>query len=266
MATIIGREQLLEVGAHFGHQSRRWNPKMKSYIFGIKNGVHIIDLSQTIAALQNVCNFITTITKDGGKILFCGTKKQAVQSIKDCALKTQSPFVNQRWLGGTLTNFKTMQKSIKHLWELERDEKAGKYTTLTKKEQSIKQKEREKAEKFFGGIKYMRNLPKAIFVVDGNINRTAILEANKLKIPVIAICDTNTDPDGIDYIIPANDDAAKTIAFILDLFANTIIEATEKIEPIKAKANNPEKDLKVENKIVENSKKNVSKTDQKGDK
>lgn len=230
MASVT-KEQLLEAGTHFGHQTKRWNPKMKRYIFAEKSGklveksgVYIIDLHQTMIKIEETLEFVRTIAKNNGKVIFVGTKKQAQNIVKEQAVLSNSFYVNKRWLGGTLTNLRTIQKSVKKLWTIERKEKSGELSVLPKKEQILIQKQKDKLDKFLSGIRNMRTLPQAIFVVDTNVEHNAIKEAIKLKIPVIAICDTNSDPDGIDYVIPGNDDAAKTIALISSLIANTIIE------------------------------------------
>ncbi|WP_422398184.1 30S ribosomal protein S2 [Spiroplasma endosymbiont of Agriotes lineatus] len=226
MASVT-KEQLLEAGAHFGHQTKRWNPKMKNYIFTQKSGVYIIDLHKTMIKLEEALEFVKSITKIGGKIIFVGTKKQAQNVIKEQAVRSNSFYVNKRWLGGTLTNLRTIQKSVKKLWNIERREKTTELSILPKKEQILIQKDKEKLDKFLSGIRHMRALPQAIFVIDTNVEHNAIKEALKLNIPIIAICDTNSDPDGISYLIPGNDDAAKTIALISTLVADAIIEATD---------------------------------------
>ncbi|WP_425288873.1 30S ribosomal protein S2 [Spiroplasma endosymbiont of Asaphidion curtum] len=226
MASVT-KEKLLEAGTHFGHQTKRWNPKMKKYIFTEKSGVYIIDLHKTMIKLEEALEFVKSITKTGGKIIFVGTKKQAQNIIKEQAVRSNSFYVNKRWLGGTLTNLRTIQKSVKKLWNIERREKTTELSVLPKKEQILIQKDKEKLDKFLSGIRHMRALPQAIFVIDTNVEHNAIKEALKLNIPIIAICDTNSDPDGISYPIPGNDDAAKTIALISSLVADAIIEATD---------------------------------------
>ncbi|AGM25216.1 30S ribosomal protein S2 [Spiroplasma chrysopicola] len=214
MAKELTREMLWEAGAQFGHQTKRWNPKMKPYIYGEKNKVHIIDLQQTLWRLEDVKKLMATLATKKGKILFVGTKKQAKWIVKDAAERSENFYVNQRWLGGTLTNLKTIHLRVKRLWNIERQEKNGELKLLPKKEQILIKKEKEKLEKFLGGIKGMKELPQALFVVDPKEEYIAVKEAQKLRIPVIAICDTNVDPDGIDYIIPANDDTTRAIAII----------------------------------------------------
>ncbi|WP_425379546.1 30S ribosomal protein S2 [Spiroplasma endosymbiont of Stenodema calcarata] len=214
MAKELTREMLWESGAQFGHQTKRWNPKMKPYIYGEKNKIHIIDLQQTLWRLEDVKKLMTTIAMRKGKVLFVGTKKQAKWIVKDAAERCESFYVNQRWLGGTFTNLKTIHLRVKRLWNIERQEKNGELKLLPKKEQMLIKKEKEKLEKFLGGIKGMKELPQALFVVDPKEEHIAVREARKLRIPVIAICDTNVDPDPIDYVIPANDDTSRSIAII----------------------------------------------------
>lgn len=250
----ITKEQLLEVGAHFGHQTKKWNPKMKPYIFTQKNGVYIINLEKTKEKLIIALDFINSIAKKGGKVLFVGTKKQAQLVIKEQAIRSNSFYVNSRWLGGTLTNLKTIQKSIKKLWNIERQEKANELVLLPKKEQILIQKEKDRLNKNLSGIRYMRGLPQALFITDTTIEHNAIKEAKRLNIPVIAICDTNSDPDFIDYIIPANDDAAKTINLLTTLVADTVIAANEVTAnkfAVDEKSNNS--DDKSEQKIIAKS-------------
>ncbi|KAI92520.1 30S ribosomal protein S2 [Spiroplasma melliferum] len=214
MAKELTREMLWEAGAQFGHQKKRWNPKMKPYIYGEKNKIHIIDLQQTLWRLEDVKKLMANIAARKGKILFVGTKKQAKWIVKDAAERCECFYVNQRWLGGTLTNLKTIHLRVKRLWNIERQEKNGELKLLPKKEQMLIKKEKDKLEKFLGGIKGMKELPQALFVVDPKEEHIAVREARKLRIPVIAICDTNVDPDPIDYIIPANDDTSRSIAII----------------------------------------------------
>ncbi|WP_425378804.1 30S ribosomal protein S2 [Spiroplasma endosymbiont of Polydrusus pterygomalis] len=213
MAKELTREMLWEAGAQFGHQTKRWNPKMKPYIYGEKNKIHIIDLQQTLWRLEDIKKLMANIAARKGKILFVGTKKQAKWIVKDAAERSECFYVNQRWLGGTLTNLKTIHLRVKRLWSIER-QKNGELKLLPKKEQMLIKKEKEKLEKFLGGIKGMKELPQALFVVDPKEEHIAVRESRKLRIPVIAICDTNVDPDPIDYIIPANDDTSRSIAII----------------------------------------------------
>ncbi|TKI91994.1 30S ribosomal protein S2, partial [Bacillus cereus] len=205
--SVISMKQLLEAGVHFGHQTRRWNPKMKRYIFTERNGIYIIDLQKTVKKVEEAYRTMRDIAAEGGDILFVGTKKQAQEAIKEEATRAGMYFVNQRWLGGTLTNFQTIQKRIKRLKDIERMQEDGTFEVLPKKEVVQLKKELERLEKFLGGIKDMKGLPSALFVVDPRKERIAVAEARKLHIPIIGIVDTNCDPDEIDHVIPANDDA-----------------------------------------------------------
>ena len=218
-------KQLLESGVHFGHATRRWNPKMKKYIFTARNGIYIIDLQKTANEIEKAYVALLNIVKDGGKVLFVGTKKQAQEAVKEEALRTDSYYVNQRWLGGTLTNFKTIRKRIKKLQDLYKMEENGDFAKLPKKEVIKLIAEREKLEKFLGGIKEMKKLPDALFIVDPRKEHNAILEARKLNIPVFGIVDTNCDPDDVDYVIPANDDAIRAVKLVAWVMGNAIIEA-----------------------------------------
>lgn len=222
--SIVTREKLLEAGVQFGHQTKRWNPKMRKYIFGQRNGIHIIDLQKTIRKLDEAYNYVKELSANGGKILFVGTKKQAKQAIEDGALKTNSPYVTERWLGGNLTNFKTIKSSIKKLIDLENKAKSGELKLLTKKEQMLLEKERNRLDKNLGGIRNMYKLPDAVFVSDIITNKIAVDEAVKLNIPVIAICDSNSDPEKINYIIPGNDDATKSITLITNIIVQAILD------------------------------------------
>ncbi len=223
---VISMKQLLEAGVHFGHQTRRWNPKMDKYIYTSRGGIHIIDLQKTVGFIDEAYAKLLEIGKNGGKILFVGTKKQAQDVVKEEALRSGQYYVSQRWLGGTLTNFKTIRKSIRRLHDLYRMEKDGTFTRLPKKEVIGLNKEMAKLEKFLSGIKDMRVLPQAIFVVDPMKEKNAVLEARKLKIPVFGIVDTNCDPDLVDVIIPANDDAIRSVKLIVSKLANAFIVAT----------------------------------------
>ncbi|ERJ13467.1 30S ribosomal protein S2 [Haloplasma contractile SSD-17B] len=222
---VVSMKKLLESGVHFGHQTRRWNPKMSRYIYAKRNGIYIIDLQKTQELIEENYKRIHDIAKDGGKILFVGTKKQAQFSIKDEATRAGQFYVDQRWLGGTLTNFKTIKSRINRLFEIERMEEDGTFEVLPKKEVVMLRKEKDKLNKFFSGIKHMKGLPDAIFVVDPRKERIAIAEARKLNIPVFGIVDTNCDPDELDYVIPANDDAIRAVKLILTVMANAIVEA-----------------------------------------
>jgi small subunit ribosomal protein S2 len=219
-------KELLEAGVHFGHQVRRWNPKMKEFIFGERNGIYIIDLQKTQRMFKEAMKFLTTITSEGTNrtVLFVGTKRQAMDAIRDEALRCNQFYINQRWLGGLLTNFQTIQKSIKRFKEIEAMQADGRIEQYAKKERLQIERERQALEKNLSGIKEMKRLPDAIFVIDTNKEAIAILEARKLNIPIIAILDTNSDPDGITYPIPGNDDAARAIQTYCDLIADAVLD------------------------------------------
>ena len=217
--------KMLENGVHFGHQTRKWNPKMKPFIYTAKNGVYIIDLEKTREQLEEAYAAIKKITEDGGKVLFVGTKKQAQATILEEALRSGSFYVNQRWLGGTLTNFRTIQRSIKKLLEIEEMEANGSINVYTKKEQSVLLKKKDRLDNFLGGIKEMKKLPDAVFVVDPLEEHNAVAEAKKLGIPVFALIDTNADPTVVDYPIPANDDALRSVKLMVSLIADAVVEA-----------------------------------------
>lgn len=223
--SVVSMKQLLESGVHFGHATRRWNPKMAKYIFTARNGIYIIDLQKTANEIENAYAALLNIIKDGGRVLFVGTKKQAQDAVKEEALRCDQYYVNQRWLGGTLTNFKTIKKRIKKLQDLYKMEEDGEFAKLPKKEVIKLIAEREKLEKFLGGIKEMKKVPEALFIVDPRKERNAILEARKLNIPVFGIVDTNCDPDDVDYVIPANDDAIRAVKLVTWVMANAVIEA-----------------------------------------
>jgi small subunit ribosomal protein S2 len=223
-------KDLLEAGVHFGHQTRRWNPKMKKYIFTARNGIYIIDLKKTLLSVQRACSLLREVASSGEKILFVGTKKQAKVVIKDEARRCDQYYITERWLGGTMTNFQTIKGNIKRLKTLEKMKEDGHYNNITKKETLQLDKERNRLEKFLSGIKDMYKLPKALIVVDAKKEKIAVAEANKLNIPVIAIIDTNTDPDPIDYPIAANDDAIKSISVIMKALSDTILEAKTSAE------------------------------------
>ena len=222
--SVISMKQLLEAGVHFGHQTRRWNPKMAEYIFTERNGIYIIDLQKTVKKVEEAYMFVRDTVLNGGEILFVGTKKQAQDAIKDEALRAEMYYVNVRWLGGMLTNFKTIKRSIGRLNALEKMQEDGTFDLLPKKEVAAKQKEIFDLEKNYGGIKNMEELPSAIFIVDPKKERNAVLEAKRLGIPVVAIVDTNCDPDDADYIIPGNDDAIRAIKLIGGALADAVIE------------------------------------------
>ncbi|QRN86850.1 30S ribosomal protein S2 [Clostridia bacterium] len=224
---VISMKQLLESGVHFGHQTRRWNPKMARYIFTDRNGIYIIDLQQTVKLLDDAYNFLRSVSADGKKVIFVGTKKQAQEAIKEEAVRSGAFYVNHRWLGGMLTNFNTIKKRVNRLKKLEEMAVDGTFDVLPKKEVMKLNKQKEKLENFLGGIKEMNNLPGAIFVVDPKKERIAIAEAKKLNIPVVAIVDTNCDPDEIDYVIPGNDDAIRAVKLITKKMADAIIEGSQ---------------------------------------
>ena len=225
--SVIAMKQLLEAGVHFGHQTRRWNPKMAEYIFTERNGIYIIDLQKTVKKVEEAYNFIREIAANGEEILFVGTKKQAQESIKEEAERVGMYYVNARWLGGMLTNFKTIRKRIDRLNQIKKMEEDGTFELLPKKEVIKLKGELEKLEKFLGGIKEMKKLPGALFVVVPKKERIAIQEARKLSIPIVAIVDTNCDPDEVDYVIPGNDDAIRAVKLIASTMANAIIEGRQ---------------------------------------
>ena len=223
----VSMKQLLEAGVHFGHQTRRWNPKMAKYIFTERNGIYIIDLQKTVKMLDAAYDFIRDISAEGGEILFVGTKKQAQEAIREEAERCGMHFVNARWLGGMLTNYKTIQKRIARLEQLNKMKEDGTFDLLPKKEVIKLELEIEKLEKFMGGIKNMGKLPKAMFIVDTRKEKIAVAEAKNLGIPVVAIVDTNCDPDEIDYVIPGNDDAIRAVKLIAGAMADAIIEGRQ---------------------------------------
>lgn len=225
--SVISMKQLLEAGVHFGHQTCRWNPKMKRYIFTERNGIYIIDLQKTVKKVEEAYNFTKNLAAEGGKILFVGTKKQAQDSVKEEAQRSGMYYVNQRWLGGTLTNFETIQKRIKRLKDIEKMQENGTFDVLPKKEVVQLKKELERLEKFLGGIKDMKDLPDALFIIDPRKERIAVAEARKLNIPIIGIVDTNCDPDEIDVVIPANDDAIRAVKLLTSKMADAILEAKQ---------------------------------------
>ena len=225
--SVISMKQLLEAGVHFGHQTRRWNPKMAEYIFTERNGIYIINLQKTVKKVIEAYNFIKEVAESGEEILFVGTKKQAQDSIKEEAERVGMYYVNARWLGGMLTNFKTIRKRIDRLNQLEKMEADGTFDLLPKKEVIKLKLEAEKLDKYLGGIKEMKKLPGAIFVVDPKKEKIAIAEAKKLGIPVVAIVDTNCDPDEVDYVIPGNDDAIRAVKLIASTMGNAIIEGRQ---------------------------------------
>ena len=251
MSTIPVKD-LLEAGVHFGHQTHRWNPKMKEFIFGHRKGVHIIDLEKTVQKIDEVYKFLVDLAAQGKSVLFVGTKRQAQISIAEQAMRCGAYYVNQRWLGGTLTNFQTIQKSVSRLIEIEQMEEKGEFETRIKKEVSRLNKEKDKLNKYLSGIKTMSKLPGALFIVDSQKEKIAVLEANKLGIPVVAIIDTNCDPDRISYSIPGNDDAVRSISILTAKMADAIIEGKKKVPKEKEK-----EEKKVE--VIEREKKDISK-------
>ncbi len=225
--SVIAMKQLLEAGVHFGHQTRRWNPKMAEYIFTERNGIYIIDLQKTVKKIEEAYDFIRSVAADGGEILFVGTKKQAQETIKEEAIRVGMHYVDARWLGGMLTNFKTIKKRIERLAQLHKMEEDGTFDLLPKKEVIGLRGEMEKLEKYLGGIKDMKKAPAAIFIVDPRKERIAIAEAKKLNIPIVAIVDTNCDPEDVDYVIPGNDDAIRAVKLVVSTIANAIVEGRE---------------------------------------
>ena len=237
-------EQLLASGTHFGHLTRRWNPKMKQFIFMERNGIHIIDLKKTQQKLDEACTAVQKIVEDGEDVLFVGTKKQATEIIKAEAQRCNQFFVTERWLGGTLTNFSKIKKSIKHMKNLEKKGTDGTYDKITKKEKLSIEREKSKMKKVLEGIEEMKRIPGAIFIVDIKKEQIAVKEAKKLRIPIFAMVDTNTDPSLIDYPIPANDDAAKSISLIGRSIADAVIESKQKVDQVKAEKAAKESDEK----------------------
>ena len=227
MANVISMKQLLEAGVHFGHQTRRWNPKMAPYIFTERNGIYIIDLQKTVKKIEEAYYFIRDIAAEGKRVLFVGTKKQAQDSIKEEAERVGMYYVNNRWLGGMLTNFQTIEKRIERLAQINKMEEEGTFDLLPKKEVIKLKNQRDKLEKNLGGIKDMKDLPGAMFVVDPRKEKIAISEAKKLGIPVVAIVDTNCDPDEVDYVIPGNDDAIRAVKLIASTISNAILEGKQ---------------------------------------
>ena len=225
--SVVSMKQLLEAGVHFGHQTRRWNPKMAPYIYMERNGIYIIDLQKTVKKLEEAYSFIRSVSESGNSVLFVGTKKQAQEAIKEEAERVNMFFVNARWLGGMLTNFKTMRTRIERLAQLRKMQEDGTFDILPKKEVIKHTNEINKLEKYLGGVKDMKRLPGALFIIDPRKERSAIAEARKLGIPIVAIVDTNCDPDEIDYIIPGNDDAIRAIRLISATMANAVIEGRQ---------------------------------------
>ncbi len=230
MANIVSMKQLLEAGVHFGHQTRRWNPKMKPFIFAERNGIHIIDLQQTVSRLNEAYRFVRELTAQGESVLFVGTKKQAQEAVEQEAKRCGMFYANQRWLGGMLTNFQTIQSRIRYLKDLQARKERGEFERLPKKEAQHLEEQMARLERTLGGIKDMRRLPGAIFVVDTRKEHTAVLEARRLEIPVIALADTNCDPDEMDFPIPANDDAIRAVRLLCTKIADAALEGRRELE------------------------------------
>jgi small subunit ribosomal protein S2 len=255
MAKTLELKELLEAGAHFGHQTHKWNPKMKPYVYGARNGIYVIDLQQTLPMAQKAYEFIKKTSASGKSVLFVGTKRQASAVVRKAADDCGAFHVTNRWLGGMLTNYKTIALSIDKLRKVEKMKETGDFKLLTKKEQSKIDKDMAKLEKNLGGIKNMRKLPGAIVVVDPNNERIAIKEANNLKIPVIAVTDTNCDPDGIDFVVPGNDDAIKSITLFAEYFSAAVSEGGKGVKSSNGEA---VKDVSLEKEILENMKKTLN--------
>ncbi len=240
--SVVSMKQLLEAGVHFGHQTRRWNPKMAPYIFTERNGIYIIDLQKTVKKLEEAYLFVRDLSAEGKEVLFVGTKKQASDSIREEATRAGAHFVNARWLGGMMTNFKTIQRRIQRLEHLHQMAEDGTFALLPKKEVVKLNLEIERLEKFLGGIKNMKHLPGALFIVDPRKEKIAVAEAKKLHIPIVAIVDTNCDPDEVDYVIPGNDDAIRAVKLIAGTIANAIIEGRQGADEEAAEAEAAAKD------------------------
>ncbi len=225
--SVVSMKQLLEAGVHFGHQTRRWNPKMKPFIFTERNGIYIIDLQKTVKMIDHAYNYVKDVAANGGIVLFVGTKKQAQDSIEEEAVRAGQYFVNHRWLGGTLTNWKTIQSRISRLKQLKKMAEDGTFDRLPKKEVAVLTKQREKLERFLGGIEDMPRIPDVLYIVDPHKEQIAVKEAQKLNIPIVAMVDTNTDPDDIDVIIPSNDDAIRAVRLITSTIADAVIEGKQ---------------------------------------
>jgi len=256
--TVVSMNYLLEAGVHFGHQKRRWNPKMGEYIFGARDDIYIIDLQKTVAKLEEAYEALTNIVTDGGKVIFVGTKKQAQEACLECAQRTNMFYVTERWLGGTLTNFKTIRSRVKRLEEIEKMETEGTFELLPKKEVALLNKTKEKLIRYLGGIREMTELPKAMIIVDPKKEEIAIKEAHKLNIPVFGIVDTNCDPDVVDYVIPGNDDAVRAVKVVLNALTNAIatVNGNEIVDVISEDDSKKEdlKEVKVAKEVVEEKK------------
>jgi small subunit ribosomal protein S2 len=226
----ISMKNMLEAGVHFGHQTHRWNPKMKPFIFGPRNGIYIIDLEKTVRHMQEACTFVKNVVAEGGKVLFVATKKQATVVAREAAIRAEMPFVTERWLGGTLTNFQTIRRGVEKLEQLERWKEDGTYEALPKKETVMLERKRKKLESSLGGVRTMKSLPAAMFIIDPETERIAVREANRLGIPVVALVDTNCNPDPIDFVIPGNDDALKSVTLFVNLVADACVEGAQAFE------------------------------------
>ena len=248
---VISMKQLLEAGVHFGHQTRRWNPKMKRFIFTERNGIYIIDLQKTVKLADAAYTYMKEVSENGGIALFVGTKKQAQEAIKEEAIRSGQFYVNHRWLGGTLTNWDTIQKRIKRLKEINKMEEDGTFEVLPKKEVGILLKQRDRLEKFLGGIQDMPRIPDVMFVVDPRKERIAIQEAHKLNIPIVAMVDTNCDPDEIDVIIPSNDDAIRAVKLITSKMADAMIEGNQGEDEVVEETFTPEAPVAAETASIE---------------
>lgn len=265
---VVTMKELLEAGVHFGHQVKRWNPKMKSYIFGQRNGIHIIDLQKTLKMINVAYEFVKEVASNKGAVLFVGTKKQAKDGIYDEAVRCGAFYVNQRWLGGMLTNFETIKKSIDKFKEIERKREDGTYALLTKKEVARLEKERMRLEKNLGGIKEMSNLPSVVFIIDPRKEKIAVAEARKLDIPIVAVVDSNCDPDEINFPIPGNDDAIRAIKLITATMANAIIDGkeilkkNEELEQQEPQAQEPETEQPGEEVIEETVEEEITLTEE----
>jgi small subunit ribosomal protein S2 len=264
MSEELSLQSLLEAGAHFGHQTEKWNPKMKKYVYGEKNGIYIIDLAKTIPLAKSAYDFLKKTAAEGKPVLFVGTKRQAADLMKKAAQECGANYVTSRWLGGMLTNYKTVALSIDKIRKVEKMKETGDFGLLTKKERINIEKEVIKLEKTLGGIKEMRKLPGALFVIDPNNERIAILEANNLGIPVVAITDTNCDPTGVDFVVPGNDDAIKSVAMFTDYFANSVAEGmtiAKKNNKI-AKDKDSTRDVALEKEIITKYEKDIDLADE----
>jgi small subunit ribosomal protein S2 len=255
--SVVTMKQLLEAGVHFGHQTRRWNPKMEKYIFTERNGIYIIDLQKTVKMIDTAYNYMKNVAAKGGVILFVGTKKQAQDSIEEEATRAGEFYVNHRWLGGTLTNWKTIQSRIARLKELKKMSEDGTFDVLPKKEVAVLTKQREKLERFLGGIEDMQRIPDVMYIVDPHKEQIALREAQKLHIPVVAMVDTNTDPDNIDYVIPSNDDAIRAVRLITSKMADAIVEGKQGQDEDQQASDDATEDKAEDTTVSEDSLKNL---------